>query len=131
MPEPSTSTSAPPTAAGPEFTASMLSSCVAGTSVVFLSSLTAEDARAHGPWLLNFETSRLASLATRTAGLPVHPVHMGLRDQVCKTAMDSHSTNKAFEVFLWIGPLPTADAGALCGLLGKPASWDCHVVPAA
>lgn len=129
MPEPSASTTSTPptTSSGPEFTASMKEKeyCAPGASVVFMASMTNEEARDHGQWLLAYETSRLAWLAKKYTDVPLHPIQAGRRGEVCDVALELHAPDEKFQVFLWIGPLRAAEADAMCELIRKPGGYDC------
>lgn len=105
--------------------------CETGTFVASLKSLTEDDALAHGKWLVDSESARLRNLATSTPDLQKYKVQASRREDICPAALDTLKPGEKYTVFLWVGPVPEAEATMLCTSLGKKVAYDCLRLPTA
>lgn len=104
--------------------------CQPDTSVAMLMPLTADEARAHGAWLLEVETERLGNWAEITPVLNNYAVHASMRAQLCPTVVGHYGPK--YTTFIWVGPVPTTEAATLCEDLNRPADKDdndCLLLP--
>lgn len=106
--------------------------CRAGTSIAMLKPLTADDASAHGAWLLEMETKRLQSWADTNPVLSTYAVRASTRDEVCPAALKEYQPDVKYTVFIWVGPVLDTEKATLCENLNRPAdkyNYDCQLLP--
>jgi hypothetical protein len=106
--------------------------CRAGTSIAMLKPLSADDARAHGAWLLEMENKRLQSWAKTNPILSTYAVRASTRDEVCPPALKEYKPDMKYTIFIWVGPVPNTEKATLCENLNRSAdknNYDCQLLP--
>lgn len=102
--------------------------CTAGTSVVYLGSMTRREADAYAAYFVQREHSRMNALK-----VPVgqrYTIHVSSRDDLCpveRKRLDSESKMAAYSTFIWMS-VPTGEAAGTCANLGLQPGPDCTVV---
>lgn len=106
--------------------------CQSGTFVAMLKPLTADEAKAHGAWLLKVETARFQHWAEVNPVLSTYAIHASTRDEVCSTVLDKYGPT--YTTFIWVGPVPSQEGPMLCTHLNRPPGgngYDCMLLATA
>lgn len=98
--------------------------CDAGTSVVLLKSMKADEASRYAKSFVELESARLAAILQ-----PQYKIYASKREQLCPRMLGT-DTPAEYTVFVWLGPVPSTDAPKVCETIGKPKRHDCYPIPA-
>ncbi|HYQ68069.1 FixG Ig-like domain-containing protein [Actinophytocola sp.] len=110
--------------------------CQPETFVAVLKPLTADEAQAHGAWLLEVETARFQYWAKVNPVLSTYTkddkpfIHATKRDDACPTVQAKYGPS--YTTLIWAGPVPSQASVTLCQDLNRPApnkiNYDCLLV---
>ncbi|TDV35431.1 FixG Ig-like domain-containing protein [Actinophytocola oryzae] len=107
--------------------------CAPEKFVAILRPLTADEAQAHGAWLLEVEAARFERWAKVNPVLSTYaedgkpPVYATKRDEACPKVKASYGST--FTTLIWVGPVSSQASVTLCQDLNRPAgnniNYDC------
>ncbi|WP_146060448.1 hypothetical protein [Amycolatopsis sp. CA-128772] len=103
--------------------------CTAGTSVVYLASMTRREADEYAAYFVQREYSRMNNLNPPLSRR--YAIHVTARPDLCPTLrrlLDQSPSMREYSTFIWIDA-PTSEAAGICKDLDQRQAFDCHPVP--
>ncbi len=103
--------------------------CTAGTSVLYLASMTKREADEYAAYFVQREYSRMNTLKPRLN--QPYTIHVTDRADLCpalRRLLDQSPSMTEYSTFIWIG-VPTSEAADTCKKLGRQQTFDCYGVP--
>jgi hypothetical protein len=102
--------------------------CSPGQSVAFLAALTEQQSSAYETALVDYYSRRVQYLAEADGSSKYYSLRVSRRGNVCAASLGvGYLPAKVYQVFVWAGPMSTADASALCNILRQQIS--CVAMP--